>query len=195
MQRLMTKELRLAARYRPAGAVTVTDKATGTVAYLWTNLKGQPCAITYIGTAAKPHTHLRYSNEARRAQHVQEIFAAVAANAARKTERRAEQCKPHSLQVGHILVTCWGYEQTNREWYEVTKIISPRMVAIREIRGHSVTSDPGYSSMSDHVIPMPGEYIGEPERRRANSSNSVTFASYRSATLWDGKPCYRSWYG
>ncbi len=166
------------------------------VAYLYAHPKnGRPCAVIYTGTSAKALAHEQYATEERRAERIKNICAAYVAHAKRKADERAERSKPHKFQVGHILVSSWGYEQTNVDWYEVTKIVSPHMVELTPIKSTRSEMGPGYSDMSDHVIPCPGEYCGAAFRKRANSSNGIGLTSYCSASLWDGKPRYRSWYG
>jgi len=49
--------------------------------------------------------------------------------------------------------------------------------------------------MSGEVIPCPGQFIGEPIRRRANASNWVRIHTSASASTWNGRPQYVSWYG
>ena len=67
-------------------------------------------------------------------------------------------------KVGTILVNSWGYDQTNVDFYEVTERPSPHFVIIREIGSKGV---PGTASfMAESVVPVPGDYIGTPARKR-----------------------------
>lgn len=193
----LTKEQRLASRWAPQGAERFEHETTRVVVFIYPHARtGRPCMLVYSGTSAKPYVHEQHSNAWARAMRVANIVAGHERAAEYKAERRAEQRKPHNLQVGHILNTSWGYEQTNVEFFEVVKVVSPHMVEIRQIKAHMVENgEPGYSSMSAHVIPRPGEFCGETTRHRVNASNSVSFASYRSAGMWCGRPCYVSWYG
>lgn len=99
----------------------------------------------------------------------------------------------HSITVGTILVSMWGYDQTNVDWYEVVAV-TRATVQIRQIRGRRVR-DAGF--MSEHVEPIPGEYIGEPMRRKPLSyieRPAVSINSVANAYLWDGKPQTASHY-
>lgn len=75
----------------------------------------------------------------------------------------------------------WGYDQTNIDYYEVTKLIGKTMVEIREIGAESV-SDNG-PAMTGSCVPRPGHYIGEPMRKTVSTydGQSVRIASYASA--------------
>ena len=81
------------------------------------------------------------------------------------------------LQVGDVLSATWGYEQTNYNYYEVTKIIGKSMVEIREIKQMIEETE----WMQGKCAPAPGEYIGEPMRRKAkNGGLRVTDCIYAS---------------
>lgn len=101
--------------------------------------------------------------------------------------------KTHELEQGMILVSMWGYDQTNVDWYEVVAV-TRATVQIRQIRGHRV-EDTGF--MTEHVEPIRGEYVGEPLRRKPLSCTSgpaVAINDYANAYLWDGKPKTASHY-
>ncbi|MER9484225.1 hypothetical protein NKI74_33885 [Mesorhizobium sp. M0494] len=56
-----------------------------------------------------------------------------------KQERRDERKRPHGFEVGHVLYASLGYDQTNIDFYQVTKIIGAHMVevyAVSQISGH-----------------------------------------------------------
>ncbi|MFC7522192.1 hypothetical protein ACFQS6_23955 [Xanthomonas populi] len=98
-------------------------------------------------------------------------------------ERRAEAKRPHTLEVGAVLVSSYGYEQTNVEFYEVTAVQN-RTVTLRELAQER--HDTGH--MSGTTTPLPGNYRGEPIRKRVNPRNSVKLSSSSYAHPWDGRP-------
>lgn len=101
--------------------------------------------------------------------------------------------KTHELEQGMILVSMWGYDQTNVDWYEVVAV-TRATVQIRQIRGHRV-EDAGF--MTERVEPLPGEYVGEAMRRKPLSYTSgpaVAINDYANAYLWDGNPKTASHY-
>ncbi|WP_425543433.1 hypothetical protein, partial [Microbacterium aurantiacum] len=71
---------------------------------------------------------------------------------------------PAPLTVGAILVSRWGYDQTNVDYYEVVSA-TPKTVTLRPIRSR-VTGDAGF--MAEYVAPVPGEYTGEAFRRKVH---------------------------
>lgn len=104
------------------------------------------------------------------------------------------------IKVGDILEDSWGYEQTNVEFYMVTKIVSACKVEIVELGHTSVSTE---SSMSGYVIPDKDRRIGEPVQKMVSQSSwekrdgrwHITMNSSVSLTPWDGQPCFTSsWY-
>ena len=98
------------------------------------------------------------------------------------------------MQVGDILYTSWGYEQTNVEFYQVTKMIGKKMVEVREIAKKYVENE----TMSGTSTPIRDKFIGKPLRRRISvweSREQINIGESRgSAWLWDGKPVSESHY-
>lgn len=172
-------------RFVPADSVKVVDKRSDAIAYVY-SLGGRPCAVGYAGKQTKPAFFLRFSSEARRERHIREFFAGRQASLAFKAERQAEARKPHSFQEGHILVSSWGYDQTNVDWYEVTKVVGARTIEIRKIAAvvDHTASDQG------RCFPRAGEYLGE-ATRHVVSRGSVRVSSCAYARLWDGRA--RAW--
>lgn len=106
--------------------------------------------------------------------------------------RRAERAEqPHELAVGDVLRAMWGYDQTNVDYYEVTRLIGKSMVEVREIGALSENT----GDMQGDCAPSPGHYIGEPQRCRP-SGRSVRIDSVRTASKIEpkaviaGKPIY-----
>lgn len=59
--------------------------------------------------------------------------------------------------VGDLLVYCWGYDQTNIDWYEVVAVRGKRL-SIRPIAARIEPYSP--SAMSGRSIPVRGEFTG-----------------------------------
>jgi hypothetical protein len=81
-----------------------------------------------------------------------------------KAARKAERSKPDNLKVGDILVSGWGYDQTNTGYYEVPRVVSAKSVEIQKIAKHSGGED-GF--MTAECWPAPGHYVGKPKLKRA----------------------------
>lgn len=113
---------------------------------------------------------------------------------------KPEPVSKFGIKVGDIFEDSWGYEQTNVEFYMVTKIISACKVEIVEL-GHTQVSVE--SSMSGYVNPDRENRIGEPVQKivsqdaweKRDGRFHIKINSSISLTPWDGRPCFQSsWY-
>ena len=112
----------------------------------------------------------------------------------------SEPVSKFGIKAGDILQDSWGYEQTNVEFYLVTKIISACKIELVEIGHTEVRSD---SAMSGYVMPDPDRRIGDPIQKIVSQSSwekqdgswHVKINSCVSLTPWDGRACFQSsWY-
>lgn len=96
-------------------------------------------------------------------------------------------------EVGDIWYSSWGYEQTNIDWYQVTKA-SKCNVWLTPIKG--TRKDDGF--MSGTTVPLPNEFCGKEKRhkfKKYSKAYCCSLTSYSSAFEWDGKPKRYSYYG
>lgn len=168
----------------PPGAVKVADKATNAVAYIYETARG-PCAIGFIGKANKPAMHFRFTSPAAREKRVADFFASARASVELKAEMKAKRERPHNLQVGHILVSTWGYDETAVNFYEVTAVPGPHTVDVRPIASETVKETGWCTGKS---VPVPGAYTGETSRHRVSYGDCVKISDCQRASLWDGRP-------
>jgi hypothetical protein len=110
------------------------------------------------------------------------------------------------IKVGDIFRMSWGYDQTNVNFFQVTRL-SKGGVFIREIGSTSaggegfmcrnvVAVKDSFIQNSQWCTPKGQAYYGNVETFRKLSSDGRSF-SIRGryyASLWDGKPTYESWY-
>lgn len=163
--------------YIPKNAELIAkDERFGFEVYRY-ELNGSVCALAFAGKRQKPDWNFRFRDEARMHEKISSTLAALMAAADYKAERRAKQNSAHSLKVGDVLKSSWGYDQTNIDFYEVVDVPGPRTVVIREIAQER--QETGF--MSGRCVPQPGRYIGKPMTKRANSSNHVRINSCASA--------------
>lgn len=186
LKALSPSQMSAQARYIPKGSVKVADKNSDAVAYVYTNHRGQPAAIAYAGKGAKPYWHFNFRSEADRERRIKGHFQARQGYAEMMANRKKEASKPHKLEVGHILVASWGYEQTNIDWYEVTKVIGPHTVEVREIASNVEHAGQDHG----HCFPRAGVFTGAPKVCRVRH-NAVKISECQRASLWDGRG--RSW--
>lgn len=163
----------------PQGAVKVAHKHSAAVAYVWTDRRGRPCAKLFYGRQAKPVWHYHFGSEESRARRVERGFAHYAEYEARRAEQRAaRKAKGRGLAVGDVLKTCWGYEQTNIEWFQVTALIGKTMVEIRELACDSSETQ----WLQGKTVPLVDQFAGEPLRRVAKDG-AVKVDDVRTAWL------------
>lgn len=115
------------------------------------------------------------------------------------TERKAgykdEKSKKKTMMgqlvyEGDIFYHSWGYDQTNIEFYEVTKKISNDTLEVRELK--QKTSDHG-SGGYQNVAAIPGSYVGPAHKVRVTPYGiSLAAFGFKSdhGYPWDGKPTY-----
>lgn len=148
--------------YIPKGSTKVADKLSSAVAYLYER-NGILFAMGFHGRADKPDWHFRFKTAHLREKHIREHFQAWQARAKRVEDHRAEaKAWVNDYKVGDMLNTCWGYDQTNREFFEVIAV-NGKMLTLREVA--QTRRDTGYNQWQ--CGPLPGDYIGDPIIRRA----------------------------
>lgn len=148
--------------YIPKGSVKVADKQSSAVVYLY-ETAGWPCLLAFHGKADKPDFRYRYTNPARREDAVQAHFQRTRAAEQRRKEAQAERkAFANPFKVDDVLNTCWGYDQTNVEYFQVIAV-KGKHVIVREIAAEYQAT----GSMQGRVVPVPGSFKGEPLRRLA----------------------------
>jgi hypothetical protein len=174
--------------YIPKAAMKVADKLSDAVVYLSLNTKGKPRATVFFGKQAKPVADYWYPDEAQREKRVRQLFEARRAYAKRVADRRAEsKAFQHTAKLGDIYRTCWGYDQTNVEFFEITELRGKHAI-LREIQ--VVAADNGMGS--ERVVPQSGAYL-EPRYegdkrglpiRRLIQNGWIKIDDVRTASPW-----------
>ena len=168
--------------YIPKGAMKVSHKASDAVVYLYQSERGRLAAIAFHGRAAKPDWHHTFASAESRAAMVRRFFEGRARTLAVRAEQRAKRQIPHTLELGHILYATWGYEQTNVNFYQVTRLVGRHTVELREV---ARISQDGEAWATGKAMPKLDAFIGEPIRRRVNGK-SVRINTSQWASLWNG---------
>lgn len=180
-------------RYIPENSKETKLEGMDAVAYTYESENGALYAIGYSGRRNKPDFHYRYSSEQKRAEAVAAYFKRVEGVARYKEEQKARQQELKAeflakIEVGSIFGTCWGYEQTNVEWYQITDI-KGSTVRLRRI-AEEVTAT-GF--MSGETKPLKGQFIGE-EMKRIIRGTGIRIDDVVTAYLSDGCPRHYSSY-
>lgn len=173
--------------YLPKSAqlTKVTPKQVNAEIYIYDGERSQEAyAIAFAGKAQKPSFHIRFKDASRRAKYLEEWIDGLKQSADYKAKRKAEkQAFRHTLEVGSVLRCSWGYDQTNIDYFEVTAIIGAKMVEVREISQES--EETGF--MQGKCVPVPGNYVGQPMRKRVKEGNAVQIHSFSNAYLVEPK--------
>jgi hypothetical protein len=147
-----------------------------------------PSMQIFTHRSTNPVYHKQLANEASLQARLVHIIESYQHRATAKSEQLAQRkAWQHSVKVGDIFYTSWGYEQTNIDWYQVTALIGTKKCELRKIASNQVREwhDGGHST------PIPNKFTGEPMVKLARNSGkeaSFKIASYAYAWAWDGKP-------
>ena len=95
----------------------------------------------------------------------------------------------HGYDVGDIFYSSWGYNQTNVDYYQVTKLVGKKMLEVQMIGNKVVRSNRG----GDYVAPDTNNKSGErPIRVKVNTNGNIKVRNHTNAYPWDGKPHLQS---
>lgn len=164
---------------------TLTHKASDAIAMIYT-VNDRPYAAAWVGKRARPEFHNWFHSEADMFETIERTFADRAKSQAAKTVRQALKkaaAHAHGVEVGNIFRSSWGYEQTNIDYYQVTKLVGRTMVEVREIARNSWN---GEHYMTGYCVPLPDDFIGKPLRRKVQthgSSAAIAINSFSHAFL------------
>jgi hypothetical protein len=162
---------------------------------------GKPAVWAFAGASLRPEFRCNYPDEAARARAIQQWTASLRVIRQRRIEaaRRAaaaHRASPHTFKVGDVLATTWGYDQTNADFYEVTRVISPLSIELAHLRTILVSDGP--QTMTGKAMPQQGDGRFDLEmarmRRRPIDGAVRIDACHGSARLWDGRPISTSSY-
>lgn len=96
----------------------------------------------------------------------------------------------HSFSVGQILYTSWGYDQTNIDFFEVSRVVSPQSIEVRRRNSAETESSPG----AFRGTTVPAEGFADKKTHRLvigqHGGFSVRAGFGRAQLLypWDGTP-------
>lgn len=177
-------------RYIPTGYTKVTyKKPVDAVAYVQINYqgegrsKGKSFAIGYSGNSKNHDFHYSFKSAEIMQEKLAKWFEACIEREESRIKRRVEaKNETHDLLEGEILVSTWGYDQTNVDFYQVVKVISDKTVIIQEIQDMSIDENKCY--MQDYRYPCRDQFVGKPMKKRARG-NGVKIESFAWASRWN----------
>jgi hypothetical protein len=169
----------------PKGSTKVADKKSDAVAYLYPSARnGKPAAMVFFGKQSKPVWQFWFPTDVKREAKIAETFANRRDWQARKAAYQAERVAwVPTYKVGDVFRTCWGYDQTNVEYFEIVEIKGKHAI-LRELCQERV--DTGF--MQGKCVPLPGQYRdGEEPIRRLMQKGGIRISDCRTAWLCEGK--------
>jgi len=180
-------------RYIPEGSKeTVYPEISGVV--YTRELAGKWCAVGYGGKRTKPDFNYWFRSPEQREKHINEwVNNLQKRKEYRDSQKAKRQAFTHTLKEGDILYSSWGYEQTNIDFYQVTKVVSNKTVKIRRINS-SFEEQTGFMSGRKVAVKDSFKEGSEEMLKRVNEGNWISLNSYSGASLWDGTPMNYSWY-
>ena len=128
-----------------------------------------------------------------------------ALNGLNETKTTKPEQNDHSLKVGDILSSSWGYEQTNNDFYKVVKTSKTCVWLIRVLLPIKETKN-CYGMAEDRIYDVenakPYSDNETPFRRTVHNYNinrdpkydTVSISNYESASKYNGEQLYCSWY-
>jgi len=159
-------------------------------------INDHPAAMVFGGKRAKPDWFLRFQDVAARENRIRMWEQGQKERAAEQAKRRKARNSGHSLKVGDVLNSSWGYDQTNVDFYQIVEVPSKCFVIARQIASKTVSDD----GPSTRVAPVKDAFLtqhgrGEPKRYKAGPSNSIAVRSFCNAsqTSWDSSHYETGW--
>lgn len=151
--------------------------------------KEKMIATAFSGKKATQDWSYRFRDERERRKYIQDYFVKCKQAQELKIERAARRIKKKkeffaSIKEGDIFVDSWGYDQTNIDYYVVTKKLKAS-IKIKQI-GKNVE----YGEFSTNkVTPNPLHFLSSGEEMtKIPQDGYIKINGYRYAVLWDGVP-------
>ena len=176
---MITNSPRTSARYVPPNYYLL-DKNEALGLEVYGRTIGKICAICYTGKRQKSDWHFSFLSLPSLEERVRQTVKGLQEAQTRKKERAQARNAPHTLALGDLLVSSWGWEQTNIDYYQVTKLVSKSFVEMTPIK-QACSYD---NSMSGDCTPLIGQFIGEAIKRKVSmvcGKPSVKIDSFRTA--------------
>jgi hypothetical protein len=167
--------------------------------YTWHDPAKGYYLLAYGGRRMRPDAYYRYQTEEQRDKARDERLASYHEKIA-AAEREKAVANP--LKVGDLLRSSWGYDQTNVDYYQVTKV-TKRSVEIREVGLEHVEGSGCANGMADRVRPRKDKFLSEPKRKLVQvwvEKDGTVRCSVKVRSFAYAYPCsedettYRSWY-
>lgn len=93
-----------------------------------------------------------------------------------------------TIKLNDIFRCSWGYDQTNVDFYQVTRVVSDKTIEVKRIESKLISDS--------SVMPVLNEFIGDKLIRRPRKNGDRIYingeCSFMTASQWSGEPCYQT---
>jgi hypothetical protein len=148
-------------------------------------------AVAWSGKRSKYDWYYRFRDKKQMDKYISDYFCKLEDRARLKIERKEQKKKEKqeffdSIQVGDIFVDSWGYDQTNVDFYKVTKKLKASIKVVKI--GSETVAD--YTS-AELVIPRESIHTSE-EITKVPQDGYIRTSSFSHAVPWSGKPMHET---
>lgn len=160
----------------------------------WWERDGKIIGTAFAGRQQKPVWHSFFKSRSEfEAKATQTIDNNKASRAIKAKKNAARTAGSKLAKVGDILVSSWGYNQTNVSFYQVIETRGKATVIVQKVEKEVVSSVRG----AEYVVARPNRFIRRetPIRKRvapARDGYEIKISSSEYARLWDGKKLYQT---
>ena len=147
-------------------------------------------AICFTRQSFRPRWHYTFQSEDARQSYITRAVAARAEHQATVCARRAKRYQQHTLVVGDVLVSSWGYDQTNVDFYQVVGRTAKTVQYIALGKTVADDSSEGVYMVIPEKFRQPGKVYTAKIK-----GNGWRISSFEFANPWDGKPKHQTAWG
>lgn len=158
--------------------------------FFWNNDNLKPSCIAFPKKGKNKLFWYRFKNVEQMNKHINNALENAKTREEEKAKYKAARLQAHSLKVGDVLYTSWGYDQTNIDFYKVVKLVGKTSVKLCSMNNQYLNSD---CRASDKVVPGDIKENAEPFLKRVHGkNNSINISSFEYATKWNNEPKYQT---
>lgn len=152
-------------------------------------------AVGFKGNRIRNQFYYRFRSAQERLDYIDNFFIGLLKQqkirAERKVTMKAQKERlSKRFVVGTVLTGSWGYEQTNREFYQVVEKYSDFKLSIRPIGSEIIEGSEGHDSC--YVKPIKNHFCGHPITKMV-SPWGISFDNFTLNPCKDNSKHYKSW--
>lgn len=186
-----------ATRYIPKNSLPIEEEGLGVVyVYPTTTPRSGICygIVAYREKAIHSDFHIACKTDADVDKKIAAFFDGIRQHKQLVADRRTKDFAGHTFNVGDIVTNSWGYDQTNVDWYAVTRTtknyvwLRPICAEVEQTGFMSGTESP---RLDENLKPILAERGLETKHR---ASGSHVTMRHGCGSKWTCDKKYSSWY-